>query len=129
MTDLQILAKNIKRFRLLKGMTQTELASKIGMSPQYFSKIEVAKTDNIGIKYLIAICRELNIELCELFMEASELPIKFIVGSQNLEQLERVLDKINERVHIFFERGPAEPIFYHKEDCQCIKCRDKRDKK
>jgi len=131
MTDLKILAKNLKRFRLLRGMKQTELASKIGMTPQYFSKIEVAKTPNIGVKYLIAICRELNIELFQLFMENGDtVHIQFIVGKENLNSLERVLDKISKRVDIRFKKDPTEkPVFYHPQDCGCEKCKQKGGEK
>lgn len=33
--DLQLLGKNLKRFRQLKGLKQVELASKIGMSTDH----------------------------------------------------------------------------------------------
>jgi len=119
MTDLQILASNIKRYRLFKGMTQTELASKIGMSPQYFSKIETARTGNLGLKYMIAICRELDIEVFQLFMEDSEVHVKFVVSNQNLESMERLIGEISKRVDIRF-----------KQDLGGSKCREKRgDKK
>jgi len=104
LTDLEILAGNIRKFRLLKGMTQKELASKIGISSEYFSKIEVAKTDNIGVKYLTSIRQALDIELFQLFIEdPDELYIKFIVGKENLDSLERVLDKIKKSVEIRFK--------------------------
>jgi len=119
MTDLEILAKNLKRFRQLKGMTQTELASKIGMSAQYFSKIETAHTPNIGLKYLTAIRKELDIEVFQLFMEDSEVPIKFIVSNENLESMQKLVEKISKRVDIRF-----------KQDFGGSKCREKRaDKK
>jgi len=106
MTDVQVLGTNIRRFRLLKGMTQKELASKIELSADYFSKIERAKTTNIGVKYLIRICEQLDIQLYQLFLEdPEELNIKFVVGKENLKSLERVLDKINERVDIRFKQG------------------------
>jgi len=127
MTDLEILAKNLKRYRQLKGLKQTELAERIGMSPDHLSKIEATTTGNVGLRFLTKIRRELDVELCELFMEdGSEVSIKFIVGEQNLESLERVLDKISERVDIRFKVGPEKPIFYHPQDCGCAYCKLKR---
>ena len=128
MNDLQVLAKNIKRYRQLKGLMQTELAKRIGMSPDHLSKIEATKTGNVGLKFLTRIRQELDVELFQLFMENdSELPIKFIVGEKNLHALERVLEEINKKVEIRFKRGLNAPIFYHPEDCKCKKCRSKKE--
>jgi len=126
MTDLEILAKNVKRFRLYRGMTQIELASKVGLSSEYFSKIEVAKTGNIGFKYLTAICRELDIQISELFMETAEVNIKFVVSNENLQSMENLIEKITERIDIRFKVDTKKPIFYHTEDCGCAYCKLKK---
>lgn len=130
MTGFEIVANNVKRYRILKGLKQTDLAWAIKISGDYFSKIERAKTKNIGLKYLIRICEELDIELFQLFLEdPDELNIKLIVGKENLKSLERVLDMINKQVEIRFKVDTEKPIFYHPQDCGCEKCKEKGGEK
>jgi len=130
MTELEILAKNVKRYRNVRGLKQSELAEKIGISSDYMCKIENAKTDNIGSKYLFRICRELKIELVQLFMEdPEELFLKFVMSSQNLSSFERLLNLIIDRFDFSLKQDPDEPIFYHRKNCACVKCREKRGEK
>lgn len=95
MKELEILAKNVKRYRLVKGLKQTELAMKVGLTGDTICRIETARQENIGMKYLVLISRELGIELFQLFMENPEsLTIKFVVSDQNLRGFERLLDEV-----------------------------------
>lgn len=76
-------------------MTQKTLAKKISLTPDTISLLELGRQKNPGLKYLIAISRELNVKLFQLFMENSEdLNINLIVSDQNVENLQRILDKI-----------------------------------
>lgn len=127
---LKILARNVRMYRHLKNLLESDLAEKIGMTKDYVSKLERGKQKNPGLLPLIKISQVLNIEVFQLFMEDAEaLHIKFIVGKQNLDSLERVLDKITERVDIRFKVDTKRPIFYHASDCKCEKCREKRGEK
>lgn len=94
MTDLEILANNIKKYRLLKSMKQIELAEKIGMSLGHLSKVESTKTDNIGLRFLTKIRQALDIELFELFMEnPEEKVIKFVISDKNFESLKKLIGR------------------------------------
>lgn len=105
--EMKILGNNIKRYRHLKGLEQGELAKRIDISKDYLSRVERGLQPNFGTQYLIRICRELDVELCQFFMEDPEsLSIKFIVSDQNLRSLEKVLDKITERADVKFKQGP-----------------------
>lgn len=51
----------LKEAREKLGMTQTELATKLGMVQQTYQKIESGKADNIRITTLKHICKTLDI--------------------------------------------------------------------
>lgn len=63
-----IISKNIKKYRLISGMTQKELAIKSGYSYSYIRKIE---SKNNIIKYTIemiyTLAKVLNIDFIHLF--------------------------------------------------------------
>jgi transcriptional regulator with XRE-family HTH domain len=58
MDERKVLGKNLKRGRSSKGLSQKELGIKVGLRGETISNIELAKQGNIGLKYLILICRE-----------------------------------------------------------------------
>ena len=41
--QLQLIGKNLKKFRTTKGLTQKQVAAAVGVSPNYISKIENGK--------------------------------------------------------------------------------------
>ncbi len=95
MSEREILAKNLRRYRQVKGLTQKDLAEKVSLAKDTISLIELGKQSNPGMKSLILISRALDIELFQLFMEDPEsLTIKLIVSDQNLRSLERLFDEI-----------------------------------
>jgi transcriptional regulator with XRE-family HTH domain len=72
MTDVRILlAKSIKRYREICGISQMELAEKIGCSPTLIGKIEIMKrfpsADNLN-----RIAEALKVEPSELFLKTDE---------------------------------------------------------
>jgi len=98
MNDLETLATNLKCHRQFCGLSQKELAVAVGLSPDTISKIELGKQGNIGIKYLIAICRELNISIEELFMDGVNLiPLKLVISEENAKTLEKILTMLVKR--------------------------------
>jgi len=64
--DLITIGENIKRYRLKAKITQKELAEKIGVTHYWVCKLERGKQNNTTINLLIAISRELKIDLNEL---------------------------------------------------------------
>ena len=100
-----VLAQNLKRLRQLKGLTQEELGLKVGLTKETISKLELGKQENIGLKYLILICRELEISMEELFIkEFKYIPLKLVISDENvgtiralLKQLAYALSKISEK--------------------------------
>ena len=63
-----ILRKNIKKYRELKGLTQQQLADKAGISMNYIAKIESKKMQRgFTIVVLGRIADALNIDIKNLF--------------------------------------------------------------
>ena len=63
-----IVAKNIRYFRLKNGWSQEMLAEKLGTTPSYLSTIETSKR-NMRIDYIGYIADILNVSLFDLFLE------------------------------------------------------------
>lgn len=94
MDEREILAKNLKRYRSSKGLSQKDLGTKVGMRAETISNIELAKQRNIGLKYLILICRELNIALEELFMKNPDsVPLKLVISDENVQVIKEVFNQ------------------------------------
>lgn len=63
-----VLRKNIKKYRELKGLTQQQLADKTGISMNYIAKIESKKMQRgFTIVVLGRIANALNIDIKNLF--------------------------------------------------------------
>ncbi|MBA7469716.1 hypothetical protein ES707_04989 [subsurface metagenome] len=91
MNELETLAKNLRHHRQVKGMQQKDLAAKIGLSKDTISKIETGKQENVGLKYLSAMCRELNISIEELFLEdPKKLRIEIVASAKGIEALKEI---------------------------------------
>ncbi len=65
-TVLKRLGKNIKRYRLMAGITQEQLAELINVHQTFIAKIEIGQSSP-SIKTLYAITRKLNIKLSKIF--------------------------------------------------------------
>ena len=91
MKEKKALGFNLKRFRQFKGLSQEDLAKKVGLTKDTISKVELEKQENIGLKYLSLICRELDISIEELFMEdANYISLKLVVSDNNVEALKNI---------------------------------------
>lgn len=61
-----IIRLNIKRMQMQSGLTQSELASRAGISPSYLSDIERDKFTNPGVEILCRIALALGCTLEDL---------------------------------------------------------------
>lgn len=68
-TDIyMIVRKNIKKYRMLRGITQFELAEKIDVSHDFIRQIESEKVSrNFSLQTLFDISVELNIDIKKFF--------------------------------------------------------------
>ncbi|MBA7695640.1 hypothetical protein ES703_104272 [subsurface metagenome] len=95
MKEAEMLGMNIRKYRQLKGLTQTELATTIGLSKDYLSKVERGMIENIGFSRLVTISDALDVKLFQLIMRDSES--KFIVlaiDEANFEALKTLLEEL-----------------------------------
>ena len=65
-TKLQILGKNIQKFRKEKNLSQNELAEQLGISREHLAKIETAKRC-ISLKLLFRLSEVLEVPEYKLF--------------------------------------------------------------
>ena len=65
----EIVSKNIKRQRLLKGLTQEQLANKMSYSTQFISNIESKNHQTFSLGTLWRLALVLDIDIAELFKE------------------------------------------------------------
>ena len=65
----EIVSKNIKKQRLLKGLTQEQLANKMSYSTQFISNIESKNHQTFSLGTLWRLALVLDIDIAELFME------------------------------------------------------------
>ena len=62
----QMIGKRIAEIRAKKGMTQEQLAGKMGIGPKYLSSIERGK-ENPTLNTLITLSKALGVDLGEIF--------------------------------------------------------------
>ena len=65
----EIVSKNIKKQRLLKGLTQEHLANKMSYSTQFISNIESKNHQTFSLGTLWRLALVLDIDIAELFKE------------------------------------------------------------
>lgn len=63
---LQTLGKNIKQFRLIKGLSQENLACELQKSVNFISLLENGKT-GLSVQTIIDICRVLDVDANSVF--------------------------------------------------------------
>ncbi len=68
----ELVSKNIKRQRKIKGLTQAQLAEKMCYSTQFISNIESKNHQTFSLGTLWKLAQVLDIDIKELFDEASE---------------------------------------------------------
>ena len=99
MTDVRmLLANNIKHYRKILGISQMDLAEKIGCSPTLIGKIEVMKRFP-SADTLNRIIETLKIDPAELFAKSSESEALTVIKSrqERKDALKmKVLDAIDE---------------------------------
>lgn len=73
-SELKIFGNNVKEYRILKGLTQEQLAESISVSSVQIGRIETGK-NACTIQTLLKLCRILNITPNDLFKDIQELPL------------------------------------------------------
>lgn len=68
----EIVSKNIKKQRKLKGLTQEQLANMMNYSTQFISNIESKNHQTFSLGTLWRFAIVLNIDIAELFKEEND---------------------------------------------------------
>ncbi|WEJ11682.1 helix-turn-helix transcriptional regulator [Sinorhizobium sp. K101] len=71
MNGRALLAWNLRRIRVSKGLSQEKLAADAGVDRAYFAKLE-RQTANAGVDVLDKLARALSVELSEFFVKPTE---------------------------------------------------------
>jgi len=110
--NLQSLAKNIRRLRTAKRLSQRTLAERAALSPPSVKNLELAKTQP-RMRTVQAIARALDVPIQELFLPVRELrTVRFRSGKRMLNrenilaQVSRWLDDFNYLEQILDEHRP-----------------------
>jgi len=95
MDELRVLGQNLRRFRAGKGLTQAELGLRVELTKDTISKIELGKQENVGLKYLVSICRVLEVDLEQLVAtNARTIPINLHVSDGNVRALGEIVERV-----------------------------------
>ena len=70
---LQYIGANVRRLRLARGWTQTELAAASGLKERWVQTLETG-TANPTVKVLMAVADALDVPTADLFAEAKPEP-------------------------------------------------------
>jgi transcriptional regulator with XRE-family HTH domain len=68
---LKIIGQNIKKYRAIKGITQEELADRVGLHRTYISLLERGGK-NVGIMNIIALAKCLEVSIDKLIESPHE---------------------------------------------------------
>lgn len=93
--NLQVIGKNIKRIRLLKGLSQENVASELQKSINFISLVENGKT-GLSIQSIIDICKILEVDANSIFEGVIEppkvAPNDYIISALNLfEEKDKII--------------------------------------
>jgi len=95
MDELRTLAQNLRRLRQSKGLTQIQLGQKVNLTKDTISKIELGKQENVGLKYLVLICRTLEVDLEQLFVkDVRSFPVIFNVSDGSVRAMGEIVEQV-----------------------------------
>ena len=77
--DIILIGNNIRKWRALKGIKQTDFANQIGISKSTLSKIENGR-QNISLIRMLLIAEILNIKTTQLLKD----PLEFFPNNNNI---------------------------------------------
>jgi transcriptional regulator with XRE-family HTH domain len=85
--------RRVKQLRLLRGLSQEQLAEQVGNTGKHISEVELAKV-NVGIDVLTAIAATFGVDVAELFRsspaDAGGAPT-YVITRQELAPMEEAL--------------------------------------
>lgn len=92
--SIDMISKKIKLFRRVKGLTQSELAKKSGVSQSQISTIENGDCD-VKISTLVSLTDAMNISLTDLFSDYSNIDNNTFINENEYDDYEVTLNLYN----------------------------------
>jgi transcriptional regulator with XRE-family HTH domain len=95
---LIILGKQLKELREQHKLTQSQVAEELGISQQWYQRLEIGKADDIKLSHLIRICHLYSISLVDLFSNELFTNRQLIARKNNeINKLHRQMIKLLEK--------------------------------
>lgn len=100
MDTKDLIAQNLRTLRKVRGLSQPELAAKVGISPRTVARLEAAQVADPSINHVRALARALGVTV-DLLSESELKPLTIAVPARlhevldtpdGLEQLAELLD-------------------------------------
>ena len=87
MSTKDVIAANLRTLRKVRGLSQPELAAKVGISPRTIARLEAAQVADPSINHVRDLARALGVTV-DLLSESELMPLTIAVPAQ----LKKVLD-------------------------------------
>jgi transcriptional regulator with XRE-family HTH domain len=81
-----VIAANLRTLRKVRGLSQPELAQKVGISPRTIARLEAGQVADPSINHVRALARSLGVTV-DLLSESELKPLTIAVPAQLLETL------------------------------------------
>lgn len=106
--DYYKIGQKIRKYRKARGLSQEELAERVGISVTHMSHIETGNT-KLSLQVLVDIARSLEVQTDDLVFENTA------VRTTSLDELERVLEGCStEQIRIITEIARATKVALEK---------------
>lgn len=93
----QRVANTVKQLRTALGLSQEELAERVGNTPKHISLVESGKA-NVGVDILASIATEFEVDVTDLFGDRSSPAASFcLIARKDLERIERIVARAKRR--------------------------------
>ena len=90
----KLLGKRIKALRNAKGLTQEDIADKIGISRQKYARVE-SGTNSITLDILVKIAKELNVQVGDITKVLEEMPVIEYRAGIEKNSSEKIFDMLD----------------------------------
>jgi len=81
-----VIAANLRTLRKVRGLSQPELAQKVGISPRTIARLEAGQVADPSINHVRALARSLGVTV-DLLSESELKPLTIAVPARLLEML------------------------------------------
>jgi transcriptional regulator with XRE-family HTH domain len=88
------LSKNVRYLRTLHGLTQEELAERVGNTHKHIGEIERARV-NVSLDIVSKLARALSVDVCDLFRADGKARPLHVLTTRQFDDLRRALRAVD----------------------------------